>query len=149
MKLFKLIGATENRVADDWEHKEPHIFTEIRFPWNKPPTNVWSPCQVIIYTVGSGALIATQEVAGPPSIKPRRGPAGSRDNRWPHEIEVKTLYYCSPLSAAPELRDVSPEFADKYRKRFRNGSHWQITDEEYDLLASAVEDAGRPFSSRP
>jgi hypothetical protein len=147
MNLFKMIGATEDQVVEDWEHKESHIFMEIRFPWNKPPTEVWSPGRVIVYAVGSGALIATQIVDGPPSIKPRRGPAGSRDDRWPHEIKVKTLYYCSPLSTAPMLREVSPKFADKYRKRFRNGSHWQITDEEYQVLADAIEGAGRPISA--
>jgi hypothetical protein len=107
---------------------------------------VCSPDRIVLYTAGSTALIATQ--TGPPSIRPRRGAPGSRDNRWPHAIRVKTHFFCSPLSSAPLLRDVAPEVADKYAKRFRNGSHWKITDNEYEPLARAIEAAGRPYPDR-
>jgi hypothetical protein len=147
MNWFKLVGSTEDRLAEDWAHEEAGNFTEVRFPWNKPP-NLWSPGRLILYAVGSTALVATQSVDGPPSIRPRRGPAGSRDYRWPHAIKVKTHYYCSPLATAPLLRTVAPDFADKYAKRFRNGSHWQITDEEYEQLAAAIEEAGQRYQSR-
>jgi hypothetical protein len=53
---------------------------------------------------------------------------------------------CSRLSA-PKLRDVYPEFADKYSHLFRNGSHWRITDAEFDKLADGIRQAGRRYSS--
>jgi len=142
MNWFKLVGATGDPVDENWAEVEAHNFTEIRFPWNKPPTEVCSPDRFVLYAVGSTALIATQTVDGPPSIRPRRGAAGSRDDRWPHAVKVKTRFFCSQLSSAPLLRDVAPEIADKYAKRFRNGSHWKITDEEYETLAMAIEGSG-------
>jgi hypothetical protein len=145
MNWLKLVGATGDPIAEDWAHEEAHNFTEIRFPWNKPPSNVWSPGRFVLYAVGSTALIAVQSVDGPPQINPRRGPAGSRDNRWPHAIKVQTHHFCSPVSSAPLLREVAPEVADKYAKLFRNGSHWQITDEEYEKLAAAIERNGRRY----
>ena len=145
MNLFKLVGATDKPLPEDWARDAPHNFEEIRFPWNKPPNNVWSPGRIVLYAVGSTALIATQSVDGPPHINPRRGPTGSRDNRWPHSIKVRTHFFCSPLSSAPRLRDIAPEVADKYARLFRNGSHWQITDQEYEKLAGAIERAGRPY----
>lgn len=147
MNWLKLVGATDNPISEDWEHEDPHNFTEIRFPWNKPPSKVWAPGRVILYAVGSTALIATQSIDGPPHMNPRRGPAGSRDNRWPHAIRVKTHFYCSPLSSAPLLREVAPEIADRYAKLFRNGSHWPITDQEFEKLAAAVEANGRRFQA--
>lgn len=48
-------------------------------------------------------------------------------------------------AVAPLLRDVALEVADKYAKRFRNGSHWKIADEEYETLAKAIEAAGAPY----
>jgi hypothetical protein len=101
MNWFKLVGAAGDPVDEDWAEVEAHNFTEIRFPWNKPPTQVCSPDRIVLYAVGSTALIATQTVDGPPSIRPRRGAPGSRDNRWPHAIRVKTHFFCSPLSSAP------------------------------------------------
>ena len=145
MNWLKLIGATDKPLPEDWEHDAAHNFTELRFPWNKPPSDIWAPGRIVLYAVGSTALIATQSVDGPPHINPRRGPAGSRDNRWPHSIKVKTHSFCSPLSSAPLLREVAPEIADKYAKRFRNGSHWRITDEEYEKVAAAIERHGRRF----
>lgn len=55
---------------------------------------------------------------------------------------MKTHYFCSPVSTAPPLREAAPEIADKYAKLFRNGSDWQITDEEYERLAAAIESHG-------
>ena len=59
MNWFKLVGSTEDPVAEDWAHDDAQNFTEIRFPWNKPP-DLWSPGRIILYAVGSRALIATQ-----------------------------------------------------------------------------------------
>jgi hypothetical protein len=143
---FKLVGATDSPVDENWEHTEPGNFTVIHFPWNKPPTKVCSPDRIILYAVG-GRLMATQTVDGPPRIEPRRGPAGSPENRWPHSIQVRTHRFCSPLSSAPELRKVAPDFAEHHSKRFRDGSHWQISDAEYEQLAATIDEVGRPYSN--
>lgn len=145
---FKLVGSTEDPVAEDWEHEGPEMFTEVRFPWNKGPKDIWAPGRLILYAVGSRVLVAVQTVDGPPQFNPRRGPPGSTTNRWPHTIRVRTHYYCSPLSSAPQLRDVSPEFADRYAKRFREGSHWKISDDEYEPLEAAIKKAGREYRPR-
>jgi hypothetical protein len=142
---LKLVGATENQVADYWPQDQPFNFTEIWFPWNKPPSDIWQPGRIILYAVGWGALMAEQAVAGPPKIMPRRGPAGSPQNRWPHRLAVKTLFYCSPLSQAPLLRDLAPEIADRYSKRFWNGSHWRISDDEYGQLSAIIRDHGDSY----
>ena len=143
---FKLVGATEGfDVADYWAQDQPLYFTEISFPWNKSPADIWKPGRIILYAVGWGVLMAEQSVAGPPKVRPRRGPAGSPQNRWPHTLAVKTLYYCSPLSKAPKLREYAPEFAAKYAKRFWNGSHWEITEAEYRQLAAMIRSWGRPY----
>src|ERR1700691_5153547 len=133
MNWFKLVGSTESPVDEDWERTEPGNFTEIHFPWNKPPTRISSHDRIILYAVG-GRLMATQTVDGPPRIMPRRGAVGSQENRWPHLVEVRTHYFCSPLRSAPELRRVAPDFAENHSKRFRDGSHWRITDAEYEQL---------------
>ena len=147
MNWFKLVGAIGDKVAEDWEHEEPENFVEIRFPWNKPPTQVCRHDRVILYAVEHGALMATQRVVGWPGIKPRRGPNGSLENRWPHTIEVETLHFCSPISSAPKLREVAAGFADRYARRFWNGSHWRISDEDYETLAAAIEAAGHPYAA--
>jgi hypothetical protein len=121
------------------------LLNEVRFPWNKPPDDIWAPGHLILYAVGSGALIADQQVDGPPQIRPRRGAPGTPNNRWPHKLTVKTEYLCSPVSAAPKLRDVAPEFADHYKARFWNGSHWKISEDEYEQLASIIRSFGAPF----
>jgi hypothetical protein len=69
---------------------------------------------------GSGALIAVQQVDGPPQLLPRRGAPGSVEHRWPHKLAVNTEVVCTRVSMAPKLRDVAPQFADRYRKLFRN-----------------------------
>jgi hypothetical protein len=55
---------------------------------------------------------------------------------------VKTEVVCSPVDEAPRLRDVAPDIADRYRKRFRNGSHWKLGDDEVDRLRAIVQTAG-------
>ena len=145
MNWFKLVGTTDSPVDDDWGRKEPENFSMIYFPWNKPPKEVCSSDRIILYAVGDRVLMATQTVDGPPYLGPRRGPVGSPRYRWPHSIKVRTDYYCSPLSTAPKLREVAPDFAAKHSKRFRNGSHWRIEDDEYEQLARVVTMAGRPY----
>ncbi len=142
MSWFKLVGSTENPVPNYWDSDRPDLLTEIRFPWNKPPDNIWAPGNLILYPVGAGALIAVQQVNGPPQLRPRRGAPGTPDNRWPHKVAVLTKCFCSPVSDAPKLREAAPEFAEKYKGRFWNGSHWSIEDSEYKLLAGIIESAG-------
>ena len=144
---FKLVGATDSRLAEFWAQDEPFNFTEVWFPWNKSPSDIWRPGRQILYAVGWGVLVAEQDVDGPPQIKPRRGPPGSPTNRWPHRLAVKTLYYCSPLTTAPELREYAPEFADRYAKRFWNGSHWRIDEDEYQLLSGIIRAHGQPYEA--
>jgi hypothetical protein len=120
----------------------------MRFPWNKPPSDIWAPGHLILYAVGAGTLIGIQQVDGPPQLRPRRGAPGSVENRWPHKLAVKTEVVCSPVSAAPKLRDVAPEIAVRYRKRFRNGSHWKLDDSEYKRLAEIVRSAGSASKAR-
>src|ERR1700691_1778578 len=146
MNWFKLVGATDSPVDDDWERNESGNFTAIHFPWNKPPTRISSSDRIILYAVG-GKLMATQTVDGPPRIEPRRGPAGSPENRWPHSIKVRTHFFCSPLNEAPELPVVAAEFAARHSSRFRDGSHWRISDDEYELLPPIIGKAGRPYDA--
>jgi hypothetical protein len=143
MAWFKMIGSTETPVVGDWAADRPDLLGEIRFPWNKPPSDIWSPGQLIIYAVGAGSLIAIQEVNGPPQLRPRRGAPGTVENRWPHKLAVKTTWFCSPVEQAPKLREEAPKFAAKYESRFWNGSHWPITSEEYAMLAGIVCSAGK------
>jgi hypothetical protein len=120
VKWYKLVGSTTpgQQVDEDWEHKDPGNFTAIRFPWNKPPTQICLHDGVIVQAVVDTGLMAVQRVVGQPGINPRRGPKGSLNDRWPHTIEVETECFCSPLKSAPKLRDVYPAFADKYGAPF-------------------------------
>jgi hypothetical protein len=142
MSWLKLVGSTENPVPDYWNVDRPDLLSEIRFPWNKPPSDIWAPGWLILYAVGTGALIAIQSVDGPPQLLPRRGAPGTPENRWPHKLAVKTECVCSPVSSAPRLRDTAPEIAARYRSRFRNGSYWKIDNGEYELLAEIIQAAG-------
>jgi hypothetical protein len=103
MSWFKLVGSTENPLPDNWVADLPALLTEMRFPWNKPPSDIWAPGHLILYAVGAGALIGIQQVDGPPQLRPRRGVPGSVENRWPHKLAVKTEVVCSPVSAAPKF----------------------------------------------
>jgi hypothetical protein len=146
-KWFKLIGSTEDPVKDDWEHEEPGIFTKMHFPRNKRPVKISNDELVIVYAVKSMRLIATQKVVDTkPASKERKGEAGTDEHRWPWEIIVGTDHYCSPLATAPELREVAPDFKANYASYFREGSHWEIADSEYDQLAAAITAAGRSYS---
>ena len=147
MIWFKLVGTSENPVPPDWAVERSDLFREIRFPWNKPPRDLSNGEPIIVYAVGSRVLIASQTVDGPPRLLPRRGPIGSPQNRWPHSVSVETEFYCSPLSRAPVLREVAPNFARRYASRFRDGSHWRIEADEYELLAAAIKIKRRPYSS--
>ena len=143
---FKLVGSTEDPVPEDWLKMRPDLLTEVRFPWNKRPDDIWAPGHLILYAVGSGALIADQQVDGPPQILPRRGKPGTPTYRWPHKIAVKTEYVCCPLDAAPSLRVLAPDFADRHKARFWNGSHWRISDDEYAQLSSIIRSYGTPVA---
>lgn len=147
MIWFKLVGTSEEPVPPDWAVERPDLFREIRFPWNKPPRDLSNGEPIIVYAVGSRVLIANQTVDGPPRLMPRRGPIGSPENRWPHSVSVKTDFFCSPLSSAPVLREVAPDFARRYASRFRDGSHWRIEVEEYELLAAAIKTSSHPYAS--
>ena len=149
MKWYKLVGSvkTGQFVAENWSATIRDTFDAIRFPWNKPPSQVCTGDEFVVQAVGDTGLIAVQKVIKPPYLNPRRGPKGLLDNRWPHVVEVDTEFFCSPLKTAPKLRDVFPEFAADHAKRFRDGSHWSITDEEFKRLAGEVRRAGRPFAA--
>jgi hypothetical protein len=147
MVWFKLVGTSKEPVPPKWAVERPDLFCEIRFPWNKPPRDLSNGEQIIVYAVGTRVLIASQTIDGPPRLRPRRGPIGSPQNRWPHSISVKTEFYCSPLSSAPVLREVAPDFTHRYASRFRDGSHWRIEHDEYALLAAAIEASGRSYGT--
>jgi len=144
MIWFKLVGATEEPVPPNWEIERRDIFTKLNFPRTKPPNKVSNGEPIIVYAVGSRVLIATQIVQRSSGRK-RSGPPGSREYRWPWEIEVKTHHFCSPLKDAPKLREVAPDFAKRYAGKFWEGSHWEIDEPEYAELAAAIEAAGRPY----
>jgi hypothetical protein len=144
---FKLIGSSENPIPEYWDRDRPDLLSEVRFPWNKPPSDIWRPGKLIIYAVGAGTLVAIQSVTGAPQVLPRRGAPGSADQRWPHKLAVTTDVICSPTSKAPNLHDLAPEFAARHRAKFRNGSHWKIEVEEYDELAALIVRAGVPSTA--
>lgn len=142
MAWLKLVGSTESPVQGYWNLDRPELLSEIRFPWNKPPGDIWAPGHLILYAVGAGTLIAIQAINGPPQLLPRRGAPGTPENRWPHKVAVRTEWLCSPVEAAPVLRDQAPDFAAKYERRFWNGSHWKIDDEEFETLAAIIRTTG-------
>ncbi len=141
---FKLVGATDSRLAEFWAQDEPFNFTEVWFPWNKSPSNIWRPGRLILYAVGWGVLVAEQDVDGPPQIKPRPGPPGSPTNRWPRRLAVKTLYYCSPLTTAPELREHAPESPTA----MRSDSGMARTGESTRMSTSCCRESSAPTASR-
>lgn len=146
MIWFKLLGAVDDPVRPYWDIETPEIFTKIHFPRNKRPSKMSNGERIIAYAVGSQVLIATQTVESTHYLaNERKGPPGSAEYRWPWEIAVKTHYYCSPLEDAPELREVAPEFAERYTSKFRRASHWEIDEAEYKKLATAIEATGRRF----
>jgi len=146
MIWFKLVGAIDDPVDENWAEVSQEIFTEIHFPRNKRPNKLSNGERVILYAVGTKVLIATQTVASTlPASRERQGLPGSPEYRWPWRIDVETHHFCSPLEDAPKLRSVSPEFAERYAGKFWEGSHWEIDEPEYAELAAAIEAAGRPY----
>lgn len=146
MIWFKLVGAVDDPVDENWAEVSKEIFTEIHFPRNKRPNKLSNGEGVILYAVGTKVLIATQTVASTlPASRERKGLPGSPEYRWPWQIDVETHHFCSPLKDAPKLREVAPEFARRYAGKFWEGSHWEIDEPEYKKLAAEIEAAGRPF----
>jgi hypothetical protein len=139
MNWFKLVGATEDQVHEHWDEDESEMFTRVHFSAGKPPTSIFNKDRMVLYAVGSKVLIATQTVVASPGVHYTDG------RRWPWEITVTTHDYCAPLSKAPKLREHVPEVAERYAKKFWEGSHWEIDDGEYEQLASAVAATGRPY----
>lgn len=144
MIWFKMVGATEKPVPSDWERERRELLTEIYFPRNKPPSSISNGERIILYAVGSRVLIATQN-AVKALPKQRDGDPNSDEYRWPWGLVVRTHYYCSPIASAPKLREVAPDFDERYSKNFWEGSHWKIDEPEYEKLAAAIEAAGRPY----
>jgi hypothetical protein len=106
----------------------------------KPPTQISRNELLVCNAVDWGRIFAVQQVDGPPTIDPRRGPKGSVTDRWPHTIAVKKLAYISPVTNAPSLRDVHPKFANLYGGRnLRQKSHFEIDDADLDVMAAAIE----------
>jgi len=58
-------------------------------------------------------------------------------------MDVETHDYIPDRRRAPLLGDVAPDFTTKYppAKYFRQGSHWRITDEEFEALAASIRES--------
>jgi hypothetical protein len=141
-KWFKLVGVTGGRVPANWIDDEPSLRELMRFPKHRQPTNMSNYEGLIAYWVGEQKVFAAQRRAGSIRINDPSGPKGSVTHRWPHEMEVETFAWVAELRDAPLVSDVLPEFMEKYRKNFWNGSHWQITDDEFEALQAAIISAG-------
>jgi hypothetical protein len=143
-KWFKLVGVSGpgGQVPDLWTVEEPGLFDLMRFPKLRQPHQITNYNGLIAYAVGKGKLFAAQRRAGGMRINPPTGPEGSVTWRWPHEVDVETFAWVPDLRQAPSLSAEFPEFMEKYRKNFRNGSHWQITDDEFEALQAAIIAAG-------
>lgn len=143
-KWFKLVGVSGpgGQVPDDWMVDERSLFDLMRFPKHRQPTNISNYEGLIAYAVGKQKVFAAQRRAGGIRINAPSGPEGSVTWRWPHEADVETFAWVADLGDAPLLGDVLPDFTTKYKKSFWNGSHWQITDEEWDALQAAILDVG-------
>lgn len=141
-KWFKLVGVTGGPVPDRWTEVEASLFEVMRFPKHRQPANISNYEGLIAYTVGKQKIFATQRRAGAIRINEPTGPKDSVTYRWPHEMEVETFAWIADLRTAPTVDDVLPGFTEKYRKNFWNGSHWQITDEEFAALEAAIVATG-------
>jgi hypothetical protein len=142
-KWFKLVGVTGGPVPDDWTVEEPSLFDVMRFPKHRQPKKISNYNGLIAYAVGKQKVFAAQRRAGAIRIQAPYGPEGSATYRWPHEMDVETFAWVPDLRQAPDLNTVLPDFTDKYRKYFRNGSHWEITDEEFEAFELAIAAAGK------
>ena len=58
---FKLVGATDSRLAEFWAQDEPFNFTEVWFPWDKSPSDIWRPRGSSASSLGT--LPASQEAS--------------------------------------------------------------------------------------
>src|SRR5947208_329128 len=97
---IKLVGASnlvqvDGSVAvmnlpDDWAAQIPSLFTEMRFPKHRPPTNISDNERIIAYAVGKGKVFAVQTRDGNIRTKKPYGPAGSVTFRYPNEMDVTT-----------------------------------------------------------
>lgn len=141
-KWFKLVGVTGGPVPDRWLEEEASLRDLMRFPKHRQPTNISNYEGLIAYAVGKRRLFAGQRRAGAIRINQPTGPKDSVTYRWPHEMEVETFAWVGDLRNAPDLGAAFPEFMEKYRKNFWNGSHWQITDDEFEALQTAILAAG-------
>ena len=114
----------------------------MRFPKHRRPDNVSNYEGVIAYAVGKRKVFAAQRRAGAIRINPPTGPKGSVTFRWPHEMDMETFAWVPDLRVAPTPESVVYGFMEKYRRNFWNGSHWQITDDEFAALQAAIISAG-------
>lgn len=144
-KWFKLVGVTgvpNGQVPDLWTEEEASLRELMRFPKHRKPENISNYEGLIAYAVGKQKVFAAQRRQGAIQINPSTGPKGSVTDRWPHLMEVETFAWVSDLRDAPAIGDVLPDFTHKYRKNFWNGSHWQITDDDFEALQAAILAAG-------
>jgi hypothetical protein len=147
---FKLVGATPRSdddpiraLPDDWEVEIPSLKTIMRFPKHRAPKDIMDNDRLIAYAVGKGKLFAVQTRNGDIRMRKPYGPAGSVTFRYPNELDVVTHAWVGDLRRAPLLSDVRPDFTTTYKKKFWNGSHWRISDEEYAALEAAIVQAGQ------
>ena len=141
-KWFKLVGVTGGHVPDNWVEEEASLRELVRFPKHRRPTNISNYEGLVAYAVGKRKVFAAQRRAGAVRINEPSGPRGSVTYRWPHEMQVETFAWVADLRDAPDLGVAFPDFMEKYRKNFWNGSHWQITDDEFVAIQAAILAAG-------
>ena len=141
-KWFKLVGVTGGPVPDPWTVEEPGLFDLMRFPKHRKPTNISNYNGLIAYAVEKRKVFAAQRREGDIRIKAPYGPKGSVTDRWPNEMDVETFSWVADLRDAPDLSTVLPDFTTNYRKYFWNGSHWEITEDEFQALQAAIIEHG-------
>jgi hypothetical protein len=149
---FKLVGASNQHAADgstvfmnipdDWARQIPSLFTAMRFPRHRPPTNISNNERIIAYAVGKGKVFAVQTRDGNVRNRKPYGPVGSVTSRYPNEMDVTTHAHVPNIANAPDLKRTCPDFMDVHGSKFRQGSHWLISDEHYDALEAAIVASG-------
>lgn len=134
MDWLKMIGASDNRLDNEWLKDRYDLAEIVRFPKNKRPSGISYGDRLVLYAAGWERIYGVAIVqSDEPRFEPR-----SEEERWPWVLDVMTPVAVPRLDAAPTLQDLGVASTS-----VRQQSHIHLANTEYER---AIELLLRPVN---
>jgi hypothetical protein len=123
MNWLKMIGATDNRLENEWLRDRYDLAKMVRFPVNKRPTGVSGDDRLVLYAAGWERIYGIAVVQSDEArFEPR-----SDEERWPWVLDVVTPVAVPRLDTAPTREELGVASTS-----VRQQSHIHLSDAKYE-----------------